>query len=158
MNKLLPAVAACAVLASASAQTMYKCMVDGKPSYGDRPCTNGVASELALAPTPAADPDTAARLARQHALAQQLTLRDVLADAAERQEQQRNGSSAQPVSQTVIHRPVPSRIGEHGTETIDQRISLGGSLLLGIERQHRRIERLVAPRLVGHGCPLRLER
>ena len=89
MNKLLPAVAACAVLASASAQTMYKCMVDGKPSYGDRPCTNGVASELALAPTPAADPDTAARLARQHALAQQLTLRDVLADAAERQEQQR---------------------------------------------------------------------
>ncbi|WP_332875702.1 DUF4124 domain-containing protein [Massilia sp. S19_KUP03_FR1] len=89
MNKLLPAIAACAVLASASAQTMHKCMVDGKPSYGDRPCTSGVASELAIAPTPAADPETAARLARQHALAQQLTLRDVLADAAERQEQQR---------------------------------------------------------------------
>jgi len=89
MNKFLPAVAVCAVLASASAQTIHKCMVDGKASYGDRPCTTGVASELAVAPAPAADPITADRLARQHALAQQLTLRDVLADAAERQEQQR---------------------------------------------------------------------
>jgi hypothetical protein len=87
----LPAVAVCAVLASAlaSAQTIHKCVIDGKPSYGDRPCTSGTATAMAVAPTPAADPETAARLARQHALAQQLTLRDVLADAAERQEQQR---------------------------------------------------------------------
>lgn len=89
MFKLFPVVAACALLASASAQTIHKCMVDGKPSYGDRPCTSGTASALALPPAPAPDPDTVARLARQHALAQQLTLRDVLADAAERQEQQR---------------------------------------------------------------------
>jgi hypothetical protein len=88
MNKFLPVVAACAVLASASAQTIHKCVVDGQPSYGDRPCANGVASELAVT-TPAPDPAMPERLARQHALAQQLTLRDVLADAAERQEQQR---------------------------------------------------------------------
>lgn len=95
MFKLFPAVAACAVLAStstsstAAAQTIHKCVVDGKPSYGDQPCTSGKVSELVVAPAPPADPDTAARLARQHALAQQLTLRDVLADAAQQQEQQR---------------------------------------------------------------------
>ncbi len=89
MNKLLPAVAACAVLASASAQTMYKCADGARVSYGDRPCTSGTASVVAIVPAPAADPETAARLARQHALAQQLTLRDVLEDAAVRQEQQR---------------------------------------------------------------------
>ena len=89
MNKFLPAVAACAVMASATPQTIYKCVLDGKASYGDRPCTSGVASALAVTPAPAADAVSADRLARQHALAQQLTLRDVLADAAERQEQQR---------------------------------------------------------------------
>ncbi len=90
MNKFIPAVAAVAVLAtaSASAQTIHKCVVDGKPSYGDRPCTGGVASELVVT-TPAADPAMPERLARQHALAQQLTLRDMLEDAAARQEQQR---------------------------------------------------------------------
>lgn len=88
MNKLFPAVAACALFASASAQTIHKCVIDGKPSYGDRPCTTGTATELTVT-TPAPDPAMPERLARQHALAQQLTLRDVLADAAERQEQQR---------------------------------------------------------------------
>jgi hypothetical protein len=90
MNKLFPAVAACALLASAPApaQTIHKCVVDGKPSYSDRPCTAGAASELTVT-TPAPDPAMPARLARQHALAQQLTLRDLLEDAAARQEQQR---------------------------------------------------------------------
>ena len=89
MFKFFPALA-CAVLASsAAAQTMYKCSEGGTLSYSDRPCTSGVAGVLAVTPAPAPDPITAERLARQHALAQQLTLRDVLEDAAARQEQQR---------------------------------------------------------------------
>ena len=74
MMRLFPAVAACAVFASASAQTIYKCTFEGKPSYGDRPCATGPSTVLAGAP--AADPETAARLARQNALATQLTKRD----------------------------------------------------------------------------------
>jgi hypothetical protein len=79
MLNLFPAAAACAVLASslASAGTIYKCTVDGKLSYGDRPCLGGAATELAVAPTPAPDPDTAARLARQRIMAMHLTERDV---------------------------------------------------------------------------------
>ena len=76
MWKLFPAVAACAVLATVHAQTIYKCSVNGALWYGDRPCTAGVASELAVTPAPPPDPDTIARLARQHALAQQLVRRD----------------------------------------------------------------------------------
>jgi len=83
MMKLFPAVAACAVLASASAQTIYKCAVDGKLSYSDRPCASGAATELA--PPPAPDHETAARLARQSALAMQLTQRD----AARAQQEER---------------------------------------------------------------------
>lgn len=73
------AVAACAMLAaaaaSASAETVYKCTVDGKVSYGDRPCSTGMATELKVA-TPERDVETMARMARQIALAQQLTARD----------------------------------------------------------------------------------
>jgi len=86
MWKLFPAVAACAVFASVHAQTIYKCSVNGTLWYGDRPCTTGVASALAVTPAPAPDPATIARLARQHALAQQLIRRDAARDYHEEME------------------------------------------------------------------------
>jgi len=89
MWRLFPAVAACAVFASASAQTIYKCSVNGTLWYGDRPCTTGVASELAVTPAPPPDPDTIARLARQHALAQQLIKRDAARDYRDELEAER---------------------------------------------------------------------
>ena len=103
MWRLYPAVAACAIFASASAsaQPIYKCAVNGTLWYGDRPCTSGVASELAVAPAPPPDPETMARLARQQALAQQLIARDAARafhdemEAAREQQRARRAASAQ---------------------------------------------------------------
>jgi hypothetical protein len=94
MMRLFPAVAACAVFASASAQTIYKCTADGALSYGDRPCATGPSRELAIAPAPAPDPDTLARLARQHALALQLMQRDAARDVYDEREMQREQGRA----------------------------------------------------------------
>jgi len=101
MWRLFPAVAACAVFATAQAQTIYKCSVNGTLWYGDRPCTSGVASELAVTPAPPPDPETIARLARQQALAQQLIKRDAARDyhdemeAARELQRARRAASAQ---------------------------------------------------------------
>ncbi len=51
-----------------SAQTVYKCRVDGKLAYGDVPCAAGSAEALRVPTAPPPDPDTEARLARQKAL------------------------------------------------------------------------------------------
>jgi len=90
-HKLYPALAACALLTHvcAAAETIHKCTVDGKLSYGDRPCTAGVASTLAVTPAPAPDPDTAARLARQRVLAMHLSARDVANEQRAEQERER---------------------------------------------------------------------
>jgi hypothetical protein len=77
MLRLFPAVACAAcfsIVASASAQTIYKCNADGKLSYTDRPCSRGTSTALAVPAAP--DPETAQRLARQNVLAAQLTKRD----------------------------------------------------------------------------------
>jgi len=101
MLRLFPAIAACALFAGASAQPIYKCAVNGTLWYGDRPCTAGVASELAITPAPAPDPETLARLARQQALAQQLIARDAARDyheemeAARERQRARRAASAQ---------------------------------------------------------------
>ena len=101
MWRLFPAVAACALFATAQAQTIYKCSVNGTLWYGDRPCTSGVASELAITPAPAPDPETIARLARQQLMAQQLMKRDAARDyhdemeAARELQRARRAASAQ---------------------------------------------------------------
>ena len=94
MWRLFPAVAACAVFASASAQTMYKCTDHGTLSYSDRPCTTGPSHPMAITPAPAPDPDTMARLARQHALALQLMQRDAARDVYDEREAKREEQRA----------------------------------------------------------------
>jgi hypothetical protein len=51
MFRYLPFLAVYLFSASAYAQTVYKCSVDGKTSYSDRPCARGAAN--ALPPLPA---------------------------------------------------------------------------------------------------------
>jgi hypothetical protein len=96
MLRLYPAVAACAVFASAiaSAQTMYKCTNNGTLTYGDRPCATGPSQQVTVAPTPQADPATLERLARQHALAMQLIARDAARDDYEERELKREQQRA----------------------------------------------------------------
>ncbi|MDQ2820505.1 MAG: DUF4124 domain-containing protein [Pseudomonadota bacterium] len=74
---------------------MYKCSTDGKVSYGDRPCTNatGTATEMKVA-APERDMETMARMARQIALAQQLTNRDDARALREEQAAERAQRSA----------------------------------------------------------------
>jgi hypothetical protein len=94
MLRLFPAVAACAIFASAPAQTMYKCTEDGTLAYRDRPCRTGPSYEMAIRPAPAPDPETLARLARQHALALQLMQRDAARDVYEERELKREEQRA----------------------------------------------------------------
>lgn len=89
MTRLIPTLAACAAFSCASAQTIYKCTVDGKPAYGDRPCTAGAVTELAMPPAPAPDPETAARLARQRVMAMHPSERELREERAAERELQR---------------------------------------------------------------------
>ena len=57
----------CALMnGAASAQTIYKCQIDGKVGYTDRPCAGG--SPLPVPAAPAPDAHAARELARQKAL------------------------------------------------------------------------------------------
>jgi hypothetical protein len=42
----------CALVQPVAAQTVYKCSVGGKVSYGEQPCADGKSSALALPPAP----------------------------------------------------------------------------------------------------------
>jgi hypothetical protein len=66
MFRSIPFLAACALCPlchCALAQTIYKCSVENKVSYGDRPCGGGTTVELAVpaAPPQASTRDTAVR-------------------------------------------------------------------------------------------------
>jgi hypothetical protein len=49
----------CALAPGAGAQTIYKCSVGGKTSYGEQPCGDGQARTLAVPPAPDASAATA---------------------------------------------------------------------------------------------------
>jgi hypothetical protein len=57
MMRFLFLLAACLCSAGLQAQDVYKCSTEGKTSYRDRPCADGVSTALPPAPpgTPAAD-------------------------------------------------------------------------------------------------------
>jgi hypothetical protein len=72
MFRIIPVLAVCALCGTAAAQPVYKCDVDGKVAYGDRPCASGVTVELAVPAAPAAAPAAAAQLARARAASLEL--------------------------------------------------------------------------------------
>lgn len=51
-----------------AAQSVYKCTVAGKVSYGDQPCADAVVTELLTPAATPADPASASSLQRQKAL------------------------------------------------------------------------------------------
>jgi hypothetical protein len=59
MFRLVPVVAACALGQPALAQVMYKCQVDARIAYGDRPCARGEGQVIKVAPAPAPPADGA---------------------------------------------------------------------------------------------------
>jgi hypothetical protein len=63
MFRFIPLLAACALSPAALAQVIYKCSIESKVSYGDRPCSGGNTVELAVPPAPpqASARNTAAR-------------------------------------------------------------------------------------------------
>lgn len=61
-----------AACGAAGAQTIYKCTVKGKVSYGEKPCEAGTQRTIAVPEAPQPDPELTARLARQKALADSL--------------------------------------------------------------------------------------
>ncbi|MGX4640341.1 DUF4124 domain-containing protein [Massilia sp. SYSU DXS3249] len=67
MGRIMVVMAACLLAGNAAAQTVYKCTVDGKVSYGEQPCARGSTSALAVPPAPADAAAAAARLERDKA-------------------------------------------------------------------------------------------
>jgi hypothetical protein len=63
MRTAMMAVMLCALAQPVAAQTIYKCTVGGKVSYGEQPCADGKTSTLAMPPAP--DPAPAAALLKQ---------------------------------------------------------------------------------------------
>lgn len=54
-----------AVCSGASSASIYKCVSGAKISYTDRPCDHAIVTPIGIVPVPPADPEVAARLARQ---------------------------------------------------------------------------------------------
>lgn len=71
----------------AAAQELHKCTVDGKVSYSQRPCEKGVASTIAVPPSPTPDPAAAAELKRQEREAEKLASQRRKREAREEREQ-----------------------------------------------------------------------
>ncbi len=56
--------AVCLACGPVWAQAVYKCTVDGKVAYGDRPCERGETTQLKIPVAPEPDPDAARALQR----------------------------------------------------------------------------------------------
>ncbi len=84
--KLLPLLLLAFVL-PAGAQTLHKCVVDGKTSYSQQPCEKGVASTVAVPVAPPPDPAAAADLKRQEREAEKLAAARRKREAKEEREE-----------------------------------------------------------------------
>lgn len=62
---LIPVLAACALCQPSLAQVVYKCQVDGRIEYADRPCAGAVALKVPPAPASAGTGSDAARRDRE---------------------------------------------------------------------------------------------
>jgi hypothetical protein len=83
----------CALAGPVAAQPVYKCTVDGKVSYGERPCAHGKTTELAVPPAPSGV-DAAAALERDKARLAALQKERSASAAREEREQQRTARAA----------------------------------------------------------------
>ena len=78
MGRIMAVTVACLLAASAAvpgqgqAQTIYRCTADGKVSYGEHPCPDGVARALPRTPAPGDAAAAAARMERDKARLAQL--------------------------------------------------------------------------------------
>lgn len=72
MKHLLFALIGLCLSAQLAAQTMHKCVADGKVTYTEVPCADGQGTTLATPPAPASDPQSKAELKRQQREAAQL--------------------------------------------------------------------------------------
>lgn len=71
--RALLALTLCGAAATAGAQTVYKCTVDGKVTYTEMPCQSGTTAVLAAPAAPTRSPEAAAaELARQQRLSKEL--------------------------------------------------------------------------------------
>ena len=82
--------------APASAQTIYKCTLDGKISYNETPCANGASLALSApaAPAPAAATEDRTRLARQQTAAERLARERLRAEAKDERDRERGNQRA----------------------------------------------------------------
>jgi hypothetical protein len=83
----------CALAGPVAAQPVYKCTVDGKVSYGERPCAHGKTTELAVPPAPSGV-DAAEALERDKARLAALQKERSASAVREEREQQRTARAA----------------------------------------------------------------
>jgi hypothetical protein len=93
MKAMMAALGLCTLACGAAAQTVYKCTVDGKVSYGDQPCAHGRTTELAVPPAPSGAA-AAEALARDKARLAALQKERASVEAREERERQRAARSA----------------------------------------------------------------
>ena len=94
MLKISLMVLACALCPTAAAQTVYKCTVDGKVSYGETPCAAGKGETLAVPAAPPSDPHAEHELKRQETLLAKLRKERTGAEARDEREQARAAKAA----------------------------------------------------------------
>lgn len=95
MLRIASVVLAFALCGEAAAQSVYKCNIDGKITYGEAPCVAGVTTELAVPPAPPpAEPDAGTQLQRQKALAAKLEKERHTREAQDDREQARADAAA----------------------------------------------------------------
>jgi hypothetical protein len=94
MFRVIPVLAACALCGAAAAQTVYKCNVNGKVTYGDHPCASGATVELAVPAAPAGAPAAGQELARARAASLELEKLRMTRELREEREQARLSRAA----------------------------------------------------------------
>jgi len=82
--------------ATAGAQTIYKCTVDGKPTYSDTPCQAGTSAVIDVPRPPQVDTslDTSLELARREKLSAQMEKERHKREAQDEREQERSARAA----------------------------------------------------------------
>ena len=93
MRTMMAVLGLCALMQAANAQTVYKCTIDGKVSYGEQPCAAGKSTELALPPAPSGM-EAAEALARDKARLAALQKGRASAEAREERERERSARAA----------------------------------------------------------------